>query len=236
MVVTVRLERDERRAALLATPLFMAMRPDELDEILKFSTERRFTRGATIFQQGDEGSSMMAVLRGRVRVSSVSGEGKEVTLNTIVAGEVFGEIALLDGKPRSADVTALEDTLLLVVERRYFIRYLTDNKDLYLRMIALLCDRLRRTSMALEGLALLELPARLARRLLSLAEDHGQRIPKGIRIETKISQGALGEQVGSTRETVNKQLRRWERDGVLTREPSGCYVLFRPEELRSLIG
>ncbi len=75
-------------------------------------------------------------------------------------------------------------------------------------MIAVLCERLRRTSMALEGLALLELPARLAPRLLSLAEDHGQRVPNGIRIETKVSQSALGEQVGSTRETVNKQLRR----------------------------
>ena len=113
-----RLERDAKRAALLGSPLFAAMRPEELDEILKFASERRVRRGQTIFQRGDNGSSMMAVLRGRVRISSVSGDGKEVTLNVINPGEIFGEFALLDGEPRSADATAIEDTLLLVVERR----------------------------------------------------------------------------------------------------------------------
>ena len=84
-----------------------------------------------IFQRGDNGSSLMAVLRGRVRISSVSGEGKEVTLNVISPGEIFGEIALLDGQPRSADATAIEDTLLLVVERRHFLPFLRQNEDLY---------------------------------------------------------------------------------------------------------
>ena len=98
--------------------------PEELDEILKFASERRVRRGQTIFQRGDNGSSMMAVLRGRVRISSVSGDGKEVTLNVINPGEIFGEIALLDGEPRSADATAIEDTLLLVVERRHFLPFL----------------------------------------------------------------------------------------------------------------
>ena len=92
-----------------------------------------------IFQRGDNGSSMMAVLRGRVRISTVSGEGKEVTLNVINPGEIFGEIALLDGKPRSADATAIEDTLLLVVERRHFLPFLRQNEDLFLRLLAVLC-------------------------------------------------------------------------------------------------
>ena len=235
MVTGGRFDREARRKALLASPLFQAMQPSELDEILKFSSERRFARGAIIFQQGDEGSSMMAVLVGRVRVSAVSGEGKEVILNTIGPGEVFGEIALLDGKERSADVTAVEDTVLLVVERRHFIPFLRRNEDLYLRMLVVLCDRLRRTSLALEGLALLELPARLARLLLKLADDHGKPGPGGIRIEQKLSQGTLGQQVGSARETVNKQLKAWERDGIILREPTGHYIVRRPEELRDLV-
>lgn len=231
-----RFDREARRAALTASPLFQAMQPTELDEILKFSSERRFSRGATIFQQGDEGSSMMAVLVGRVRVSAVSGEGKEITLNTIGPGEVFGEIALLDGKPRSADVTAAEDTVLLVVERRHFIPFLRKNEDLFLRMLVVLCERLRRTSLDLEGLALLELPARLARHLLKLVDEHGRPCPDGgIRIAQKLSQGALGQQVGSARETVNKQLKSWERDGIVLREPSGHYIVRRPDELRDLV-
>jgi CRP/FNR family transcriptional regulator, cyclic AMP receptor protein len=92
-----RLERDAKRAALLGSSLFAAARPEELDEILKFASERRVRRGQTIVQRGDSGSSLMAVLRGRVRISSISGDGKELTLNVINPGEIFGEFALLDG-------------------------------------------------------------------------------------------------------------------------------------------
>ena len=172
-----RLERDVKRAALLVSPLFQAMKPLELDEILKFASERRYRRGQMILQRGDDGSSMMAVLRGRVRISFFSGEGKEVTLNVVNPGEIFGEMALLDGQPRSADATAIEETLLLVVERGQFMRFLRQNDDLYLRLLAVLCERLRQTSMALEDLALFDLPVRLARVLLKLAEDYGRPIP-----------------------------------------------------------
>ncbi len=235
MAIGVRLERDARRAALLASPLFQAMRPVELDEILKFSTERQCPRGAIIVQQGDEGSSMMAVLRGRVRVSVVSSEGKEITLNMIGAGEVFGEIALLDGKPRSADVTAAEDTLLLVVERRHFLPFLRKNEDLFLRLLVVLCERLRRTSLALEELALFELPARLARLLLKLADDYGRPTEGGVRIDLKLSQRDLANQVASSRETVNKQLRIWREDGVVGTD-SGYIVVRRIDELKKLVG
>jgi CRP/FNR family cyclic AMP-dependent transcriptional regulator len=169
-----KLDRDAKRAALTASPLFQAMKPSELDEIVKLASEQRWPRGATIFQKGDEGSSMMAVLRGRVRVSAVSADGREITLNVISPGEIFGEIALLDGKPRSADASAIEETTLLVVERKQFLPFLKQNDDLYLRLLAVLCDRLRRTSLALEGIALFDLPARIARLLLKLAEDYGR--------------------------------------------------------------
>ncbi|MBN9563158.1 MAG: Crp/Fnr family transcriptional regulator [Alphaproteobacteria bacterium] len=202
---------------------------------MKFSTERQCPRGAIIVQQGDEGSSMMAVLRGRVRVSVVSPEGREIVLNMIAAGEVFGEIALLDGKPRSADVTAVEDTLLLVVERRHFVPFLWKNEDLYLRLLAVLCDRLRRTSLALEELALFELPERLARLLLKLAEDYGRPCPEGVRIELKLSQRDLANQVASSRETVNKQLRIW-RDEEVVSTAGGYIVIRRIDELKRLVG
>ena len=187
--------------------------PEELDEILKFASERRVRRGQTIFQRGDNGSSMMAVLRGRVRISSVSGDGKEVTLNVISPGEIFGEFALLDGKPRSNDAAASEDTLLLVVERRHFLPFLAQNQDLTLRLLAVLCDKLRRTSMALEEIALFDLPVRLARVLLKLAEDYGRPSAAGTRIDLKLSQRDLSNLVASSRESVNKQLRAWRENG-----------------------
>jgi len=230
-----KLEREAKRDALMASPLFQAMKPGELDEILKLASEKRWPRGATIFQKGDEGSSMMAVLRGRVRVSAVSADGREVTLNVISPGEIFGEIALLDGKPRSADATAIEETTLLILERRQFLPFLRQNDDLYLRLLAVLCDRLRRTSLALEGIALFDLPARLARLLLKLAEDYGRTGATGIRIDIKLSQRDLSTLVASSRESVNKQLRVWREDGVVTLD-EGYLVLRRPAELQELVG
>jgi len=218
----------------LKAPLFQAMTAEELDAILELATERRFRRGQTIFQKGDEGTSMMAVLSGRVRIGAVSPDGKEVTLNVINPGEVFGEVALLDGKPRSADASATEETTLLVLERRVFLPFLTDNQDLVLRLLAVLCDRLRKTSVALEEIALFDLPARLARVLLKLSVDYGRSDGKGIRIDFKLSQRDLSNLVASTRESVNKQLRAWRDNGVVDMD-AGYLILLRPERLTHLI-
>ena len=227
-------EREGWREALLKSPLFQAMTPEELDGTLKLAIDRRYPRGSLIFQKGDEGSSLMAVLQGRVKISSVSSEGKEITLNVIHQSEIFGEIALLDGKRRSADATASEDTLLLVVERRHFLPFLRQNDDLYLRLLAVLCERLRRTSMALEELALFDLPARLARVLLKMAEDYGRPAVGGVRIDVKLSQRDLSTLVASTRESVNKQMQSWRRDGVVDMD-AGHIVLCRSHELHMLV-
>ena len=228
-----RVDRNARHAALMTSPLFQAMQPDELDEILNFATERRVRRGQMILQRGDDGSALMAVLRGRVRISSVSPEGREVTLNVISPGQIFGEIALLDGQPRSADAAAIEDTLLLVVERRHLLPFLRHNEDLFLRLLAELCSKLRRTSMALEELALFDLPVRLARVLQKLAVDYGRPGPNGTRIDLKLSQRDLSNLVASSRESVNKQLRIWREDGIIDVE-EGFIVLRRPAGLRHL--
>lgn len=229
-------ERDGRRNALLRSPLFQAMTPDELSETLKFAIERHYSRGAVILQKGDAGSSLMAVLTGRVKISSVSAGGKEILLNVIRPGEIFGEIALLDGKVRSADAIAAEDTWLVVVERRHFLPFLRQNDGLYLRLLAVLCERLRRTSLALEELALLDLPARLARVLLKMAEDHGRPAEHGVlRIDMKLSQRDLSSLVAATRESVNKQMQAWRRSGIVDME-EGHIVLRRSAVLRLLAG
>ena len=158
---------------------------------------------------------MMAVLRGRVRISTVSADGKELTVNVINPGGIFGELALLDAKPRSNDCSAAEDAVLLVVERRHFVPFLMQNHDLALRLLAVLCDKLRRTSMALEQIALFDLPERLARVLLKLAEDYGRATSAGTRIDLRLSQRDLSNLVASSRESVNKQLRIWREEGII---------------------
>ena len=210
------------------------MQPDEIEAVLHMAVERRVRRGQTIVQKGDEGTSMMAVLRGRVRISAMSAEGKEFTLNVINPGDVFGELSLLDGKPRSADAVAMEETVLLVLERRVLLPFLQSRPDLMLRLLAVMCERLRRTSVALEELALFELPVRLARVLAQLADDYGRPATTGIRIDLKLSQRDLSTLVASSRESVNKQLRAWQKDGLLGKD--GSYiVILQPASLRQMI-
>src|ERR1051326_7164165 len=124
------MDQESKRRVLLSSPLFGVLSQEALDEILPRTTEKFIRRGQTIYQQGDEGSYLVAVLSGRIRISATSPEGREVTLNMIDAGEVFGEIALLDGKPRSADATALEDSNLMLVERRLFLPHLMASNEL----------------------------------------------------------------------------------------------------------
>jgi CRP-like cAMP-binding protein len=212
-----RIDRGMKRDALRSSPFFQSMAQDEIDEIIAFAIERRYPRGATIFNKGDPGSSMMAVLAGRCRAGNVSADGKEVTLNVMGPGEIIGEIALLDGKSRSADVVALEDTTVMVVERANFMRFVMRSETMVERLLVVLCDRLRRTSQALEEIALFDLPARLARLLTKLAADHGRKLPgeQGTRIEVKMSQRDLSMLVASSRESVNKQLRVWRDSGTI---------------------
>ena len=228
-------DRDIRRGALLSSSLFRAMQPGEIDSILRLATERRYRKGQTIFQKGDAGSSMMAVLGGRVRIGAISLEGKEITLNMIDAGEVFGEIALLDGKLRSADAVAIEDTVLLVIERRNFVPYLEGDKGLALRLLSVLCERLRQTSDTLGDFVMFDLPVRLGRTLVKLAHDYGRPVGLGIRIGIKLSQSDLSRLVASSRESVNKQMRAWEDEGLVIKE-SGLLVISRPEVLKDRVG
>ena len=226
---------DPARTALLSSTLFQAMRPDEVDAILRMGIERRFKRGQTIFQKDDPGSSMMAVLSGRIRIGAMSMDGKEITLNIIDVGEVNGEIALLDGKPRSADAVAIEDTRVLVIERRDFVPFLEKNQDLTLRLLAVLCEKLRNTSEALGDLVMFDLPARLGRTLIKLAGDYGRTTPNGIRIGMKLSQSDLSRLAASSRESVNKQMRAWEDEGIVDKE-GGLLVIRRLGELKRRAG
>jgi CRP-like cAMP-binding protein len=223
-----------KREVLAATPIFASLSRDEVAALAALAVERRVRRDAVVVRRGDQDASLMVLVTGRLRAGSVSADGREVTLGLMEAGAVLGEIALLDGRPRSLDVTAMTDAALLVVERRDFLPFLTARPDLMLRLMGLLCDRLRRASKAFEDVALAPLSARLARLLLVLADEHGAPGPDGVRIKLRVSQRDMSAQVAATRERVNKQLRQWHETGVLG-ELEGDLVVRRPAELRALL-
>ncbi len=220
----------ERRAILTRSQLFQALQPEEIDAVLARATVRRIGKGDTILTRGDPGTGMLVILGGRVRVSVVSEDGKEVTLGVLGSGEVLGEMSLLDGEECSADASAIEDCVLLFIDRVQFFRLLRASSDMCLRLLSVITRRLRRSNAALEDMALLDLPARLGRLLLRLSQDYGAATAVGTRIEVKLSQKDLSTLVGGSREKVNRQLREWEDEGVIGKD-AGRIVVRKPDLL-----
>jgi CRP/FNR family cyclic AMP-dependent transcriptional regulator len=190
-------------------------------------------RNEVVLRRGDANGGMVVIMSGRVRISVVSEDGKEATLGVLGAGEVLGEMSLLDGEPCSADVTAQEDCVLLVIERGQFLALLRANSGLCLHLMTMLTKRLRRANSALEDMALLDLPTRLGRLLARLASDYGVPVRSGTRIEVRLSQKDLSTLVGASREKVNKQIRQWEEEGVLSKD-GGRMVIADAQALPSL--
>jgi CRP/FNR family transcriptional regulator, cyclic AMP receptor protein len=203
------------RQVLRRSRLFARLGDSEIDAILAHATVARQAEGDQIFAKGDPGNSMMAVLKGRVTISAPSPDGRQVVLTVMREGDVFGEIALLDGHERTADATATTDCELLVVPRRSLLALLERRPDLCIDLLIVLCERLRQTDEQVEDLAFLDLEARIAKVLVRLAEENsdGQSPTKPVGV--KISQRALGERVGGSRESVNKHLQDWKRSGII---------------------
>ena len=223
----------DKRSLLANLPLFGKLAPEELDRLVAYMRLVRYPARTVLFRKGDPGSNMMVVVRGRVKVCSHSEDGKELVLNLINPGEVVGEIALLDGADRTADAVTLTDTELLVLERRDFVPFLQRHPDACMRLFAVLCERLRRTSELLEEALFLEGSSRLAKRLAHLAEVFGKPVPGGVRIDIPLSQQQLGSMVGMSRESMNKQLKQWWQEGLI-RVEEGRYILTDLEALRDI--
>jgi CRP-like cAMP-binding protein len=201
------------RRVLGECPLFRGLTVDERNELIARAHLRKFAPGDTVFLMGSPGDSMMAVLSGIIRISVPSPEGKEIVLAMLEPGEIFGEIAVLDGKQRSADAIAVtESSCLAVLTRRDVSSFLDRHPSAWSSLAGVLCERLRCTDLQFAEVALMEVPIRLAKALLRLA------VPtSGLKaqLEIHLSQRELGGIVGATRESVNKCLREWQQAGVV---------------------
>jgi CRP-like cAMP-binding protein len=222
-----------QRQVLRRSSLFAKLGDSEIDAVLAHASVARHAAGDQIFAKGDPGNSMMAVLNGRVMITTPSQDGRQVVLTAMRDGDVFGEIALLDGKERTADATAATECELLIVPRRSLLQLLERRPDLCIELLIVLCERLRRTNEQVEDLAFLDLEARIAKVLVRLAEENGNGQPVARPVGVKISQRALGELVGGSRESVNKHLQDWKRSGIIAIE-KGSIVIHDIEALVEL--
>jgi CRP-like cAMP-binding protein len=195
----------DKQAIFRAHPLFGQLGADAISRLASYSHNKAVAAGTTIFERGDPGNSLFAVFTGTVKISNRSTEGKDAVFNLIKGGEIFGEIALLDGHPRTADALAVTDCELMVIDRRDFIPMVTQSPEIALKLIEILCARLRHTSEQVEDLMFLDLPGRLAKTLLALAAN-----PKAVQERrVSITQREIGQIIGMSRESTNKQLRIW---------------------------
>jgi len=219
----------DKRAFLRGHPIFGALEPELLAQLSSYAIPRSVKRGTLIFSRGDAGSSLFAVCSGTVKISAPSADGKGAVFNLVSEGAIFGELAVLDGLPRSADATALTDCEFMVIERRDFITLIRERAEFAVKLIEVLCRRLRHTTGQLEDIMFLDLPARLAKALLqeyANANSTGgnKDKPAGARKIT-ITQRNLAEMIGMSRESTNKQLRAWEKQKLITLERGGVVIL-----------
>jgi CRP/FNR family transcriptional regulator, cyclic AMP receptor protein len=227
---------EKHQALLGAIPLFAGLDQQELVKVGTLAQVRSYPARAVVVTQGEPALALFAILRGRLKVVSCGPDGRDTVLGIMGEREIFGEIALIDGGARSATCTAIEPCELLAIERAQFLKLLDDSPRISVKLLYVLAQRLRRLSQRSEDAAFLDVPSRLARTLLDLAVrfgEHGRPLSNSIRIDLKLSQQELGELVGATRESVNKHLGDWARQGFVKVE-AGRMVLSDVESVRRL--
>jgi CRP/FNR family transcriptional regulator, cyclic AMP receptor protein len=215
---------DMMRQILKRHRLFGCLTAAELGQLLARARVETYKARQVIFRKGAAGSGLLAVMRGKVRISADGPDGDQIILTIVGEGEVFGEMALLDNKERSADATALTNCELLAIDRRDFVPFVRANPEVSLRLMAVLCERLRNTNEQMEDVLFLDAGARISKKLLQLADALEKPAPQHPRV-ISISQRELGYMVGLTRESINKHLSAWAHEGVLKVEGGNITIL-----------
>ena len=235
-VQATRMHPADARRLLGECMLFRELGAEERNDLFARVHIRSYSAGETIFHMGSAGDSMMAVLSGGVRISVPSPEGKEILLAILQAGEVFGEIALLDQKERTADARAVTACHLAILERRNLLAFLDRHPEVWPKLVQVLCSRLRNTDQHIAELALLQLPTRLAKVLLRFADIEDEATSSSSLMKVRLSQRELGNICGTSRESINKCLGAWQRRGIVEIEEGIVIVANRAalEELAEL--
>jgi len=208
--------------------LLSQMSKDELSQLASLSHLMAFESGSSVFRKGDVDTGLMIVVSGCIKLSATSRGGKELLVNLVESGHIFGEIAVIDGKPRSYDATAVADSVILVVRRSDLLPFLKKRVELCLTFLTTLCERLRRSEAQVQASVFLGAGPRLARRLLHLASLHGRTEGSGTMIMAPVSQRDLANSIGMSRETANRQLCRWRREKVISFKGTSYRILNTP--------
>lgn len=205
--------------------LFESLDQQELEALSDVTFTRTFSKDNVIILAEEEGDTLFILKKGQVKVSIVSEGGREVILSLLGPGSVFGELSLLDGKPRSANVVATEETDLLMLRRVDFLQLIYKTPQIATALLAELATRMRKTDRQIEGLALLDVTSRISDTLLQLATEQGAETADGVTIESRPTHQELANMSGTTRETVSRVLKRLEGQGYINRNGRKITIL-----------
>ena len=225
----------QRRELLAKASLFTKLSDRELDALVQVSRVEKLRARQELCHKGDPGSQVYLLSKGRLKATTTSAEGGEVVFSIMAPGEVCGELALLCGGRRTATITAIDDAEVIVLDRREFLPFLRAQPDAAIKLLEALAERQLRLSELVEDTTFLNLPARLAKKLVSLSRSYGTETSDGIRIDLKLSQSELGDLVATSRESVNKQIKSWSEDGLVSMK-SGLVTIHRIDDLEALAG
>lgn len=218
--------------ALKNTVLFGELDDAALRELADRAVRRKYRKGTVLFVQGEEGERCFEIVSGTVKISAYHEDGREALLAVLGPGDILGELALFDQAPRSADATALEDSEVLSIDARALDEAIHAHPDIALAMLRVLGIRLRQANESFQDIAFFDVPGRVARRLADLADTYGTEHAEGTMIDIALSQEALAQMVGATRESVNKALALLKRRGLVDRTGKR-YVISDVKTLRA---
>jgi CRP/FNR family cyclic AMP-dependent transcriptional regulator len=229
-------DRVEHRRNLATIPMFGRLDERELDGLLATARSKSVSAGEELFHKGDPGSQVFVILSGRLKVMITSSEGDDVVFGLMDPGEVFGELGLLlEEGTRTATIVAVDPCELLIIDRRDFLPFLRAHPDAAIKLLESLAERLRRISEFVEDTLFLNLPSRLAKKLVALSQAYGREATGGVKIDLHVSQTELGDMVGTTRESINKLVRSWAQEGLITME-QGYITIHRPRAIQARAG
>jgi CRP/FNR family transcriptional regulator, cyclic AMP receptor protein len=203
---------------LARVPLFERLSGGEIEKLESLATRKKFAAATAVFFQDDPSDSLYVVLSGSAKVFRTSEDGRDRIMTILRPGDAFGELAMIEGQPRSATVQTLEDTEMLVLTRRDFERFASEHPDFLFKLLQSMCERVRRINEDVLDLSFKDVPYRVLRLLSQLVARHGESGPDGWRIRMPLSVRELSSMVGSNTETVGRLLDRYESDGLVRRQ------------------
>jgi CRP-like cAMP-binding protein len=212
---------------LRSVPIFSELTEADFSSLAKVANRRRYPKDSVVFFENEQGDFFFMILEGRIKVTILGDDGREVILSLLGSGDFFGEMALLDNEPRSATAIAVEDTELLSLHRNDFQAVLSDNRSITVGLIKVLTARLRRANHQISTLALLDVYGRVARVIVDMAREEGRRLKDGRIAFRRATHQEIANRIGTTRETVTRMLKDLERQGMIHIE--GREIIVQPD-------